>query len=142
MRLGRGENKTKENNKMNKEVEIKEEKGGGSMGGLGDNKKGEAYKVNRKQKKFFVDLSKEKQLLTRVFDLLAKSNNKELGREIRFKELALFGIEKITDKDIDKLKDQSLSEMEKVKKALDEYNLKNKTRLTMGEFLVKKLSIN
>ncbi len=127
---------------MNKEVEIKEEKGGGSMGRHGNNKKGEEYKVNRKQTKFFVDLSKEKLPLERVFDLLAKSNNKELGSEVRFKELALFAIEKITDKDIDKLKDQSLSEMEKVQKALDEYNLKNKTSLTMGEFLVKKLSIN
>jgi SMC interacting uncharacterized protein involved in chromosome segregation len=142
MRLGRGENKFKEMNKMSKEVEENKEEGIGSMGGLGDSKKGEAYKVNRKQTKFFVDLSKEKQPLERVFDLLAKSNNKELGREIRFKELALFGIDKITDKDIDKLKDQSLSEMEKVKKALDEYNLKNKTSLSMGEFLVKKLSIN
>jgi hypothetical protein len=74
--------------------------------------------------------------------LLAKSNKKDYGREVTFKDLALFGIEKLTDKDIDKIKDGSLSEMEKVEKALDEYNQKNRTTLSMGEFLVKKLSIN
>jgi len=32
--------------------------------------------------------------------------------------------------------------MEKVERALEEHNKKNETSLTLGEFLVKKLSIN
>ena len=100
------------------------------------------YQINPEQTKFFVDLSKEKEPLEKVFDLLTKVNQKNYGREITFKDLALFGIEKITDKDLDKIKDGSLSEMEKVEKALDEYNQKHGTKLSMGEFLVKKLSIN
>lgn len=100
------------------------------------------YQINPEQTKFFIDLSKEKEPLEKIFDLLMKVNQKNYGREITFKDLALFGIEKITDKDLDKIKDGSLSEMEKVEKALDEYNQKHGTKLSMGEFLVKKLSIN
>lgn len=49
---------------------------------------------------------------------------------------------KLNSKDIDKLKDDSLSEMEKVTKLLNEYNQKNNSNLELGEFLVKKLNIN
>lgn len=102
----------------------------------------EEYKINLDQTKFFVDLSKDKESLEAVFKLLESANHKSYGKEITFKDLALFGIEKITPKDIEKLQDNSLSEMEKVERALDEYNKKHGTQLTLGEFLVKKLSIS
>ena len=100
------------------------------------------YAINEEQTKFFVDLSKEEDVLKKVFSLLSEANQKEHGREITFKDLALFSIDKITSKDIDKIKESSLSEMEKVERALVDHNKKNKTNLTLGEFLVKKLSIN
>lgn len=127
---------------MNGVIELNEKKVSGKKRGRKSKNEKVVYELNRDQTKFFVDLSKERVPLEKVFDLLIKSNKKDYGREITFKDLALFGIDKIVDKDIDKIKDGSLSEMEKVKKALDEYNLKNKTSLSMGEFLVKKLSIN
>lgn len=89
-----------------------------------------------------VKLSKEKESLELVFDLLGKANNKEHGREITFKDLALFALSKLTNKDIEKIREGSLSEMEKVEKTLKEYNEKNGTNLELGEFLVKKLNIN
>ncbi len=127
---------------MNEVIEIKEKKVSGKKRGRKSKNEKVVYELNRSQTKFFVDLSKEGVPLEKVFDLLTKSNKKDYGREITFKDLALFGIDKIVDKDIEKIKDGSLSEMEKVVKALDEYNLKNGTSLSMGEFLVKKLSIN
>lgn len=134
---------------MNEVLNIKKEEGIQNPSPVQKKKRGRKpknekteYQINSEQTKFFVDLSKEKDSLEQIFNLLRKVNKKNYGREITFKDLALFGIDKITEKDLDKIKDGSLSEMEKVEKALDEYNQKNGTKLSMGEFLVKKLSIN
>ena len=71
------------------------------------------------------------------------SENHELhGREINFKDLALFSVTKLTDKDLEKIQETTLSDMEKVERALIEFNKKNNSNLTLGEFLVKRLSIN
>ena len=102
----------------------------------------EEYQLNRDQTKFFIDLTKDKDNLEKVFNLLESANQKEHGREITFKDVALYGIAKITNKDIDKIQENSLSEMEKVKRHLSDYNKKNGTNLDLGEFLVKKLSIS
>ncbi len=134
---------------MNEVLNIKKEEGIQNPSPMQKKKRGRKpknekteYQINSEQTKFFVDLSKEKDSLEQIFNLLRKVNKKNYGREITFKDLAIFGIDKITEKDLDKIKDGSLSEMEKVEKALDEYNQKNGTKLSMGEFLVKKLSIN
>ena len=99
------------------------------------------YELNKDQTKFFVDLTKDKENLEMIFNLLETANKKEYGREILFKDIALYGISRITNKDIEKIQELSLSEMEKVERSLDEYNKKNGTKLTLGEYLVKKLSI-
>lgn len=123
------------------DISTDEPKGKNKRGRKPKNEK-PVYKINNEQTKFFVDLSKDKESLELIFNLLTKVNNKNYGREITFKDLALFGVSKLSDKDLEKIKDSSLSEMEKVEKALDDYNKKNKTQLSMGEFLVKKLAIN
>lgn len=64
------------------------------------------------------------------------------GKEVTFKDLVLFSLPKITNKDIEKIKESSLSEMEKVERLRIEFNAKNSTNLTLGEFLMKKLNIN
>ena len=101
-----------------------------------------AYEINKEQSKFFVDLSKETKSLKKIQDLLLKANNKTHGCEVIFKDLALYAISKLTDKDIEKVQEASLSEMEKVQRSLDEYNRKNGLNLTLGEYLLKKLNIN
>ena len=98
--------------------------------------------MNREQTKFFIDLSNNQSELEMVFKLLTRANKKDLGREVSFKDLALFGIEGITNKDIEKLQERSLSKMEKVEQALKEYNRKNGLNLDLGDFLIKKLAIN
>lgn len=98
--------------------------------------------VKEAQTKFFVDLSNDKDSLNLILNILKKCNEKDYGREILFKDLCLYSTKKLNDKDIEKIQESSLSEMEKVKKAMDEYNLKFETKLNLGEFLIKKLGIN
>lgn len=100
------------------------------------------YILNTKRTKFFVNLSEDKKSLEMVFDLLLKANKKELGREVLFQDMALYALSKLNNKDIEKIQDNSLSEMERVQQTLKEYNSKNGTSLELGEFLVKKLNIN
>lgn len=102
----------------------------------------EEYVLNKEQTKYFIDLTKDTESLKLVQKLLVEANKKDLGHEITIKELAINGIRKLNSKDIEKIKDESLSEMEKVTKLLNEYNEKNNTKLDLGEFLVKKLNIN
>tara|TARA_R110002049_G_scaffold309045_1_gene516141 strand:+ start:409 stop:768 length:360 start_codon:yes stop_codon:yes gene_type:complete len=98
--------------------------------------------LNQDQTKFFVDLSHEKESLSLIFELLRKCNEKDYGRPILFKDLCLFAVSKLTEKDIDKIQERSLSEMEKVQRAFDEHKKKTGQDLSFGEFLTKKLGIN
>lgn len=98
--------------------------------------------INQEQTKFFIDLSNEKESLDLIFGLLKKCNEKDYGRIILFKDLCLYAVTKLTDKDIEKIQETSLGEMEKVQRALDEHNKKTGQILTLGEYLVKKLGIN
>jgi DNA-binding FadR family transcriptional regulator len=98
--------------------------------------------LNQEQTKFFIDLSNDKDSLDLIFELLRKSNEKDYGRAILFKDICLYAISKLTDKDIDKIQELSLGEMEKVQRLLDEHNKKTGLKLSLGEFLMKKLGIN
>ena len=98
--------------------------------------------LNQEQSKFFVDLSHEKDALDLIFDLLRKCNEKDYGRVILFKDLCLYAVSKLSDKDIDKIQEGSLGEMEKVQRLLDDHNKKTGITLSLGEFLVKRLGIN
>lgn len=99
-------------------------------------------KIDEEQKKFYVDLSQDESTRTLIIDLLRKCNKKAYGGLITFKELAVFAVSKITEKDIEKIQEGSLSEMEKVERALHEHNKKTGQNLGLGEFLTKKLGIN
>lgn len=98
--------------------------------------------VNQEQTKFFIDLSNEKDSLDLIFGLLRKCNKKDYGRVILFKDVCLYAVAKLTDKDIEKIQELSLGEMEKVQRLLDEHNKKTSANISLGEFLVKKLGIN
>ena len=102
----------------------------------------EEFILNKDRTKFFVDLSKDKQNLEVIMNLLEQVNNKSYGKEITFKDLSIYAVKKLNSKDIEKIQESSLSEMEKVERALDDYNSKNKECLTLGEFLVKQLKIH
>ena len=68
------------------------------------------------QDKFFVDLSKDKEVLEVINKLLVEANNKSYGRVINLRDLVIHAVPKLNSKDIEKIQDQSLTEMERVKK--------------------------
>ncbi len=91
--------------------------------------------------KFFIDLRKDKKILAKLNSMLVKLNEKDYGRELGIKDLFIYGFNKITDKDVEKIKEGSLSAMEKVESACMAYNVKNDSKLSVAEFMVKKLAL-
>ncbi len=108
----------------------------------GRRKKGETIETGtRDQKKFFVDASKDKIERDIIIKLLEDANRKSFGRKIILKDLVYYALPKLNQKDIEKIQESALSEMEKVERALAAYNEKNEIKLGLGEFLVKRLGI-
>lgn len=79
--------------------------------------------------------------MEQILKMLKTVNNKNYGKELTFKDLAVYAVPKLTTKDLEKIQEGSLSEMERVQRLLDEHNQKNEIKLSLGEFLVKKLNI-
>ena len=118
-------------------------------GGEGKKKRGRKRKsekvepeINKDQNKFYVDVTKDHEGKEMLMSLLAQANKKDFGREITFRDLVFAALPKLSAKDVEKIQESTLSEMEKVERALAEYNKKNETSLSMGEFLVRKLGIS
>lgn len=97
--------------------------------------------INKEQFKFFVDLSKEQAVLANIISLIHEANKRAYGREITFKDLAIYALPRLTPKDLERIQENTLSDMERVQKLLDEYNQKNSTCLELGEFLVRRMNI-
>lgn len=96
---------------------------------------------NVEKSKFFIDVSKEIETRDLIGKLLQEANNKNFGREIVLRDLIIVSIPKLTSKDIERIQESALTDMEKIERLLIEHNEKNKTSLTLGEFLVKKLNV-
>ncbi len=125
---------------MNEVINVNEE----GMERRGRKKKDKKLEENNEldsQYKFFVDLRHEKEVLEQILKMLKTVNDKSYGRELTFKDLAAYAVPKLSAKDLEKIQEGSLSEMERVQRLLDEHNQKNETKLSLGEFLVKKLNI-
>lgn len=125
---------------MSEEMSVSEE----GMERRGRKKKDKKLEENNEvdsQYKFFVDLRHEKEVLEQILKMLKTANNKNYGKELTFKDLAVYAVPRLTAKDLEKIQEGSLSEMERVQRLLDEHNQKNEIKLSLGEFLVKKLNI-
>lgn len=106
-----------------------------------DDKNVVANDENGEKSKFFIDVSKEVETRDLIAKLLGEANSKSFGREIVLKDLIIASIPKLTSKDIERIQENTLTDMEKIERLLVEHNEKNKTALSLGEFLVKKLNI-
>src|SRR3989339_440020 len=84
------------------------------------------FKINKEQTRFRVDLGRDLKVLRKVLDLLERANNKEYGRKITFKDLAIWGITKINSKDMKKIQAASMTKMEKVERFFNEYKAKTR----------------
>jgi hypothetical protein len=76
-----------------------------------------------------------------VKELLSTLNDKTFGREITIKDLLLWSARNMTEKNKNKLKEDTLSLKDKVLKRLKEENEKNDTNLDIYEVLANKMKI-
>ena len=121
-------------------VEKKEEKK--KRGRRPNSETKEKVKSDRSKNKFVMDLSKDLLNQSKVHDLLDQLNDKDFGEEITFKELGIYAVGKVNQKDIEKLQESSLTHGQKLRRFWKESNEENKTKVSFEEFLVKKLNIN
>ena len=86
----------------------------GTVGGVGEEKgKVEVTKEEgRSQSRFIIDLRHDKKGLEKVLELLKKVNEKDYGEEISFKEMCLYSLNKLNEKDFERIKENSLTDME------------------------------
>ncbi len=97
--------------------------------------------VPKEQEKFFIDVSKDKDAKEMILGVLRQANSKSFGREILLRDLVLIALPKLAAKDFEKIQEASLTEMERVERALEEHNRKAGTTLSLGEFLVRRLGV-
>lgn len=96
------------------------------------------FKVNGDQRKFIIDVGGDDETKQMIVDLLTKCNSKSFGKEVTFRELVIYSFAKITDKDIPKLQESSLTPREKAEKVVFDYNQKHGTKLTLEEYILTK----
>ena len=77
----------------------------------------------------------------KVFKILEKANEKRWGKEITFKDVTSYALSLLTEKDVKRLQESSLGDMDKVQRCLADYNKKTGEGLVLGKFLVRKLKI-
>lgn len=132
---------------MEKEIGEKKKEGEGrkaveaKKNGSRPKKKKEVV-IPKDQKRFFVDYSGDVKNHKLVVSFLEQANKKEHGREVVFKDLVDVALSLVSTKDIERLKESSLDEMDKVQLLLEKHNSKHGTNLSLGEFLVERLKIS
>ena len=92
--------------------------------------------------RFLADFRRDLESRERVLKLLAEANKKERGRKITFTDIVAYALAKLTPKDLEAIRENSLTDMDKVKQALTEYNQKEDANLELWEFLAKKLKLS
>ena len=93
------------------------------------------------KKRFVIDKSRTPQIHAMVTKFLEDANRKELGRAITFADLTGYALAKLTATDLDELRAESLSDMDKIQLELAKYNDDNDSNLSLGQFLVKRLEL-
>ena len=101
----------------------------------------DGFKINKEQTRFIVDQGSNVEGLGKIFEQLEKANNKEYGRKISFKDLAVYGITKIKPRDIEKIQESSMTKMEKVERVFNAYKSRIGEGVTLEKLGAKKLNI-
>ena len=109
--------------------------------GRKDQRKAERNLKMKEQRRFVISYKNDPQGHSKITQLIEQANQKSYGRVVTFKDLVDYALNKIAEKDLEKVKRQSLGEMDKVEMMLEKYNQKHATNLSLGEFLVKRLRI-
>ena len=90
---------------------------------------------SRVQDRFFIDVSEDVKSLELIHSLLKQVNTKKYGRKLILKDLVVVALTKLKQKDLEALKESSLSRMDVFRPKCDLYNQENNTKLELSEYL-------
>ena len=90
---------------------------------------------SRVQDRFFIDVSEDVKSLELIYSLLKEVNTKKYGRKLILKDLVVVALTKLKQKDLEALKESSLSGMDVFRPKCDLYNQENNTKLELSEYL-------
>ncbi len=94
------------------------------------------------QKKFFIDYSRESKKHALVVKLIHEANKKEFGRDVEFKDLVDIALTKLGTKDLERIRENCLTNEQRLERACVEHNKKHGTNYGSADFAVKQLKIN
>ena len=97
---------------------------------------------NKNRNKYFIDLTKDLESKELINNLINQANKKDFGRKIDLKDLIIFALPKLNIKDLERIQENTLSPIDKLRRAHVDYNQKNQIQLSFNEFLIKKTGIS
>ncbi len=97
---------------------------------------------NKNRNKYFIDLTKDLESKELINNLIDQANKKDFGRKIDLRDLIIFALPKLNIKDLERIQENSLSPIDKLRRAHVDYNQKNQIQLSFNEFLIKKTGIS
>ena len=83
----------------------------------------------------------EEDLNNKLKGLLLSLNDKNYGSIVSVKDILIWALDKCVDKDIERIKESSLSLEDKVKRELQSINERDNTELSIYEAFAKKMKI-
>ena len=102
-------------------------------------KKSGRGKADKAQTRFFLEFNNDAKNLKMILEILVTALQKEHGRELTLKDIVAHALALLTPKDLERINENALPDMERMERMLAEYNQSQGTNLDMGEFLAKKL---
>ena len=99
-------------------------------------------KVNDKismQDRFFIDVSDDVKSLELIHRLLEDVNTKKYGRKLILKDLVVVALTKLKQKDLEALKDLSLTGPDLLRMECDEFNKAQSTKISLNEYMYLRL---
>ena len=116
------------------EIEKKEVVKGKKRGRKGKNEVRE-YELNKDQTRFVVDLKEDNKSLSKIQETLVSANKKSFGREVNFTDIVIYLTSKLSEKDVVKIQEETLSVKDKLMREHRRYEEKTGKKLEFWDYL-------
>lgn len=92
------------------------------------------------QDRFFIDVSDDEKSFELIHGLLNEVNTKKYGRKLILKDLVVVALTRLKQKDLEQLREASLSATDLVKRKTDEYNEAHGTKYGIYDYIEAMIS--
>ena len=93
------------------------------------------YELNKDQTRFVVDLKEDNNSLVKIQETLVSANKKEFGREVNFTDVVIYLTGKLSEKDIEKIQESTLSVKDKLMRDHRRYVEKTGKKIEFWDYL-------